>query len=416
MLKKVSFLNWKSFRGADLYIDPLTILIGTNASGKSNALDGLRFLNFASLGIDLSSIFTGDTKLSGIRGGIEWSALKPLNRFTIRALVEGEEERTDYLYSISIETVPIVQVSAESLSRIKKRVNSDKNPYQIYLFQSEYTTSEKPSITARLYNEKNGTPLGLRRSSSILSQLFSSSTTLRKEIALGVECVAKVLQNIFILDPIPSQMRGYTALTNQLLTDASNISGVLAALPEAHKLEIETTLSQYITKLPERDIRRIWAEPVGKFKTDAMLYCEEVWLPNDEPTTIDARGMSDGTLRFLAILTALLTRPEHSQIVIEEIDNGLHPSRSHLLLKMLKELGSKRNVDVLATTHNPALLDELMPDFMPFVVVVHRDRQTGESQLTLLEDFENLPKLMSMGSLGKLATKGLLEESLCVKS
>jgi hypothetical protein len=78
---------------------------------------------------------------------------------------------------------------------------------------------------------------------------------------------------------------------------------------------------------------------------------------------------------------------------------------------MLKELGSKRNVDVLATTHNPALLDELMPDFMPFVVVVHRDRQTGESQLNMLEDFENLPKLISMGSLGKLATKGLLEDA-----
>ena len=411
MLKQVNFFKWKSFKEAELYIDPLTVLIGTNASGKSNALDGLRFLNHAALGIDLASIFIGDTKLSGIRGGVEWSALKPFNRFTIETLVEGEEERTDYLYSISIETVPIVQLFAESLVRIKKRANSDKNPYKIRLFQTESVTSEKPSITARLYNEKNGTPLAMRRSSSLLSQLLSSSATLRKEIALGVESVAKVLQNIFILDPIPSQMRGYTALTNQLLTDASNISGVLAALPETHKLEIEQILAQYITELPERDIRRIWAEPVGKFKTDAMLYCEEVWLPNNEPTTIDARGMSDGTLRFLAILTALLTRPEHSQIVIEEIDNGLHPSRSHLLLKMLKELGSKRNVDVLATTHNPALLDELMPDFMPFVVVVHRDRQTGESQLTMLEDLENLPKLMSMGSLGKLATKGLLEDA-----
>jgi len=42
MLKKIILENWKSFRYAELPIDPLTILIGTNASGKSNALEGLK--------------------------------------------------------------------------------------------------------------------------------------------------------------------------------------------------------------------------------------------------------------------------------------------------------------------------------------------------------------------------------------
>lgn len=50
--------------------------------------------------------------------------------------------------------------------------------------------------------------------------------------------------------------------------------------------------------------------------------------------------MSDGTLRFIAILTALLTLPQWTQLVIDEIDNGLHPSRSDLLLRMLREIGS----------------------------------------------------------------------------
>jgi predicted ATPase len=122
--------------------------------------------------------------------------------------------------------------------------------------------------------------------------------------------------------------------------------------------------------------------------------------------------MSDGTLRFLAILTALLTRPEGSQIVIEEVDNGLHPSRSNLLLKMLRELGEKRKIDILVTTHNPALLDELGPRMIPFIVVAHRDPDTGESKLTLLEDLDNLPKLMAFGPLGKITSQGLIEESL----
>ena len=40
VLKSVTFQDWKSFREATLHVDELTILIGTNASGKSNALDG----------------------------------------------------------------------------------------------------------------------------------------------------------------------------------------------------------------------------------------------------------------------------------------------------------------------------------------------------------------------------------------
>jgi AAA15 family ATPase/GTPase len=67
--------------------------------------------------------------------------------------------------------------------------------------------------------------------------------------------------------------------------------------------------------------------------------------------------MSDGTLRFIAILIALMTRPEKSLLIVEEIDNGLHPSRSGLLIKVLRELGEKRKIDLLVTTHNPALLD-----------------------------------------------------------
>jgi predicted ATPase len=411
MLKQLILENWKSFRYAELDIESLTILIGTNASGKSNALDGLEFLNRIAHGKEIQAALRGDAKSSSIRGGAEWAALKPQTQFTLKALVGSKDERTDYLYSISIETSPRVQLLSESLDRIKKRPRTNRNPYQIHLFQTDMVNKDSPSIVARLYNEKNGTPKEMHRSTSILSQL-TGLTTLRKEIIEGIDTVSKVLENIFILDPIPSRMRDYSPLTDQLHSDASNIAGVLAALPEEHKIQIESTLSAYVTKLPERDIRRVWAEPVGKFGTDAMLYCEELWVPGQSPTIMDARGMSDGTLRFLAILTALLTRPEGSQIVIEEVDNGLHPSRSSLLLKMLMDIGDNRQIDILITTHNPALLNELDLEIVPSVVVAHRDAETGNSNLILLEDVKNLAKLMASGPLGKVASQGLIEKSL----
>lgn len=410
MLKQLILENWKSFRHAVLQIDPLTVLIGTNASGKSNALDGLEFLNRTARGKEIQASLLGDETLSSIRGGVEWAAFIPETQFTLRVLVQGEE-RTDYLYSITVETKPRVQLFAESLLRIKKRPKTDKNPYKISLFQADAPAPDSPSIVARLYNEKSGTRKEVRRSTSILSQLTRLSS-LRQEIIEGISIISQVLQKIFILDPIPSKMRSYSPFSDSLHSDASNIAGVLAALPLEQKTKVESTLSNYVTHLPERDIQKVWAEPVGKFNSDAMLYCEELWIAEQPSTLIDARGMSDGILRFLAILTALLTRTENSQMVIEEVDNGLHPSRSDLLIRILREIGEQRRIDILITTHNPALLDALGPEIIPFVVVAHRDYKTGESKLTLLEDIENLPKLMASGPLGKLTSQGSIEKSL----
>lgn len=143
-----------------------------------------------------------------------------------------------------------------------------------------------------------------------------------------------------------------------------------------------------------------------------MLYREEQWPGSNEKLIVDARGMSDGTLRFIGILTALLTRPKGSLIVIEEIDNGLHPSRAEILLDMLNEIGSERQIDILMTTHNPALLDELGPEMIPFIIVAHRSAENGASELTLLEDIQALPKLLASGSIGKLVTEGEIEETL----
>jgi hypothetical protein len=282
--------------------------------------------------------------------------------------------------------------------------------YELRLFWTNPIDLNNPGITARLYNEKKGTPKILNRSSSVLSQIVN--LPLRKEIAEGVERVAKSLRGIFVLDPIPAHMRDYKPFSEHLQPDASNIAGVIAALPEAQKSWIEQTLTNYVKHLPERDIRRIWAEPVGKFNSDAMLYSEEQWGEEVVVSTVDARGMSDGTLRFLAILTALLTRPEKSLLVVEEVDNGLHPSRSTLLLRMLREVGCQRKIDVLVTTHNPALLDALGAEMIPFIEVAHRDLRTGYSRLTLLEDIEQLPKLLASGPVGRLSSEGAIEKAL----
>ncbi len=411
MLKQIILENWKSFRYAELPIDSLTVLIGTNASGKSNVVEALEFLKRIAQGENIEAALAGDKTLPSIRGGVEWAARKPETIFALQALVQGEDDKIDYHYGIAVTTKPFINIWKESINGQRNNDDNSKKYFEDFLLEFRLNSNEKPNISLsytaskpRIFFTNN-----FNRRGSILKELRRSH--LPMGMGKDITSVFDALENIFILNSSPSQMRDYSRLSDTLESDASNIAGVLAALPDKQKAEVESTLSAYAKELPEGDIQKVWAEKVGRFDTDAMLYCEEIWKPG-HITEIDARSMSDGTLRFLAILTALLTRPEGSQIVIEEIDNGLHPSRASLLVKMLREIGEKRKIDILITTHNPALLDALGPEIVPFVVVAHRDSETGESKLTLLEDIDNLPKLMASGTLGKLATKGAIERSL----
>jgi predicted ATPase len=424
MLKKLILENWKSFRYAELPLDPLTVLIGTNASGKSNVVEALEFLQRIANGENIETALAGNKTLSSLRGGVELAARKGENEFSLKLLVGDEEE--DYLYNIILRKGEGVYLKQES-------IETDDFKNHTYVPESIFVINPVSQIYSSKPTLPNYQGSNLDRSKYLDNYLDILAIDnienkdkrqkmldeINEKRDFGENHLQKIIdnvilptiKNIHILNPIPLTMRNYSRVSENIESDGSNIAGVLAALPEEQKAKVESNLSYYIQDLPEGDIKKVWAEKVGRFGYDAMLYCQEEWKPG-EIIEIDARSMSDGTLRFLAILTALLTRPEGSQIVIEEIDNGLHPSRAALLVKILKEIGSKRNIDILLTTHNPALLDAFGPEIVPFVVVAHRDSETGESKLTLLEDIDNFPKLFASYSVGEMTSKGAIERSL----
>lgn len=401
MIKSVKLRNWKSYEESILYIDSLMIVIGANSSGKSNAVDALIFLSRIAGGAGIFQAIGGDVSLSALRGGMDWVCRKGTNSFTLEVVMEYEEN--DYEYVITVETG-----TARALVTEEKLNLCGRNQR---LFYTNLQDRELLSIPTYFYTGKPGKRqnFDLNRNTSILYQ--SKTLQLRnKETANIISELAKQLSGIFVLDPIPNHMRDYAALAEKLSSDGSNIAGVLAALNDEQREKVQKKLTSYLRKIPEKDIEDVWTERIGKFNTDAMLYCKEAWQENDE-CIVDARGMSDGTLRFLAIMTALLTNEANRLIVIEEVDNGLHPSRARILLNMLKELGNEKKADVLITTHNPALLDAAGTSMIPFITVAHRDDR-GQSHLKLLEDIRELPKMISTGNIGELVTNGKIESAL----
>lgn len=410
MIKSITLKNWKSFGEATLYVDPLTVVIGTNASGKSNFLDALVFLGELMRTTKVDAALNGGSGYGNpIRGGDKNIIRYGTDKAELEVVIVEENSVTSYRYKLIIGYGSGNQlIIAEE--ELYLTVGKD-NPEVLTFLRGPYDKkNDNADISLPANPEEDVSRIRTRANTSMLFAFMGAN--LPDGFLISVSNVVKNLYAIKVYDPIPQHMRHYAPISPLLLKDASNLAGYLVDQSAADQLRVEHELLAALRHLPENEIVKIWAEPIGRLATDAMLYCEERWPGSKKTVLVDANGLSDGTLRLVAILSALLTAERGSTLVIEEIDNGIHPSRAELLVKLLHKIGTERKVDIICTTHNPALLDAFGLSMLPFIAMVYRDPETGTSQVKNLDEIEHYERIITKGSLGDLITKGRFESVL----
>ena len=95
-------------------------------------------------------------------------------------------------------------------------------------------------------------------------------------------------------------------------------------------------------------------------------------------------------------------------IVIEEIDNGIHPARVYKLIDQLIQIAAEKMIDIVITTHNATLLNSYKKDELVGVSVVYRDKTRGTSKIKSFVDIDNFPSMLAAGGLGD----AMVDESL----
>lgn len=118
---------------------------------------------------------------------------------------------------------------------------------------------------------------------------------------------------------------------------------------------------------------------------------------------LPATELSEGTRLILAILTILHQEFPPSVILLEDIDRGLHPRLFEYVAPLMKDIAERNQVNILATTHNPYLVDCFQDDKEAVIIVEKKD---GASTLsTLAKRLEGLdydkvdPEDMPLGNL-----------------
>ena len=162
----------------------------------------------------------------------------------------------------------------------------------------------------------------------ILFQVSEDTEGNGREARALSRSVLHELRDFWFLDLSPTQMRipsppGQTALGDQ----GENLSSVLAAI--CADASWKQVLLEWVRKLTPMDV-------------DDLIFDQDaagqllLRLVEKDGRSVSALSASDGTLRFLAILAALLGPEPASFYFIEELENGVHPTRLGLLVDLIQ--------------------------------------------------------------------------------
>lgn len=322
-LTRVRLRNYRSIAACDVRLGPLTFLVGPNGSGKSNFLDALRLITDA-----LRT--TLDHALRD-RGGVH----------QVRRRSSGHPTH----FGIRLE----LQLPDGSPGHFSFEVGARSHGDYVVL-------REECLVSNAHYLVKEGQ---VTHSKGIAVAPPAAKDRLYLVNASGLpefRPLFDILLNMGFYNLNPDKIRALQSPDkgDLLARDGSNLSSVLERLEKIHegstKKRIEEYLSQIVPGLEGVDPKR-----VGHMET--LEFRQHVEGAKD-PWRFPAINMSDGTLRALGILAALLQArvEERVHLVgIEEPEVALHPAAAGILRDALRD--GSRHAQVLVTSHSPELLD-----------------------------------------------------------
>ena len=415
-ITKLTVENFKSFDKLEVELRPFNIVVGSNASGKSNFLDVFRFLR------DIQA--TTLESAIGIRGGGE--TLRNLNldeNQVLRICVETDDvrrrlvsvkedsvtgdriDRTTYEITIQFnETDPGFSVVTDRQVEqfVMLELDSSGGPDgskghmwrpplapQFPLGESWYSELRSLGHGRTLYTNEDGLaevsvefPEGNPSTEHDLQSLYGSSKILfggPKNVMLEeISDSAHSLRNIsaYDFDPRKAQLAVPPSGSRDLDADAENLSVILREIlrsPESKKRLINL-VSVLLPFVHDLDVEEFGFGQLMTTLTERF---------SDKGHRLPAFFASDGTVACLALVVALYFQ-ESAVTIFEEPDRHIHPHLASQVMQMMNEVTG--NTQIIVTTHNPELLRHAN---LEDILLVTRNSD-GHSQVTRPADSEVL--------------------------
>lgn len=418
MISELKIRNFKSLESVDLKLGHFNLLVGANASGKSNFLDALRFLQGVGNGFSIDGILNGkpaspiSLKWDRIRGGSRYVAFRSpddsqAEKIEFQVEFSGEElqaELGDELtYKLAFSTTNDNPISGnESLSCSGKILMNQDIKKSLVDRGLGRTTQE--SIDLSKLTTLACFILPYKR--AVFDPISKSMHYDSFQVASGVQAesinyVSTAMADMQFLDLIPAVLRDYSSKVASL---GEKGEGFAALIHEIESNGSKPALLEWLKELRPDEVSDLYALPGAD--NDFMVAVKE---GNKE---FRAPALSEGTLRFIALAAAFFQPSMPKVLVIEEIEKGLHPSRLRLLLELMRSQSKRTGTQVFATTHSPTLLAWLTEEDRKTTFVCTRDAESGATKMRSLAEIPRFEELIEEGSqIDELFAEGWLESA-----
>lgn len=399
-IKSLHIQNLLSF-GPDsppITLGPLNVLIGPNGSGKSNLIEVIGLLQST----------PGDLAVPIRVGGgiIEWLWKRPRHQTSYDRVHRAPSEKTARSMPTAIIEVLVNPVHVSGLIHYRLAFTGVNYQFDV---RDERVEAEKaprhPGDTSVYFGYVNGRPMlkinGSQRElprnqvnpqQSILSQ--------RKDPAQYPELtyLGQLFGGIKIyrdweFGPMSDARNPYGPEQSTEFLEENNINFglMLNRLNSDSEPGTKSELLKYL---------KLFYDGAEAVETPIRNALVDVRVIERGGVSISAVRLSDGTLRWLALLTILLHPSPPPLVCIEEPELGLHPDIIPPLAQLLRE--ASQRMQLIVTTHSDALVSE-MTDIPETVIVC--EKENGSTVLKRLER-KKLSAWLKTYSLGHLWRKG----------
>jgi predicted ATPase len=405
-LRRVRIRGFKSIAYCDVPLQPLTILVGRNAAGKSNFLDALAFLR--------DTVSMGVSEAVKRRGGWRSVATRrqslPFVAIEIEAsFVCGRSQRrirVDESGNISAAIAKAPNLEGHSFSaRYSLHITGDEHAAPVILVENLDITDNTAKQTGGFDLRRTHSPSlkpgmsGTEFSNDVLSWNGANAWTTASAEAiqsLSVQRSDSCFLEMLGFQPFLELSEGLRSLGlynfhpnairrlqpsnpgHFLDKEGANLASVIKTTNENEPESVQR-VRDYVSTIAD-EVEDFGVIRYGEYETVQFR------LKGSTPESFlkfDAASMSDGTLRILATLMAafqiVLPQGHPALIGIEEPEASLHPAAMRALVDALDE--ATQWTQVLVTTHSADLLSD--PDITPGQVLVVR-KWNGQTQITPL--------------------------------
>ncbi len=417
MINFLRLRHFKNFADETIKLGPLTIIVGTNASGKSNIRDAFRFVHGIARGYALAEIIGekyvegGTLQWKGVRGGLKEVVEHTFNEFTIetKATLHNETERSGWRgrpnWSATHKITVNVADSHSGPRVVKERFTTSwPSSFDSHPDDDPPAQEEPEYIFVRLprdkQNRKHGKRLRFLSTAPVLSQLAKRKDVINR-YRKPADAFMNSLQSMRFLDLSPDIMRVPSYPGQTVLGDrGENLSSVLQAI--CAESSLKSALLEWVRELTPIDVEDFdfSSDQIGRIL---------VSLVETSGNKTSAYSASDGTLRFLAIAAALMGPDSADFYFFEEIDNGIHPTRVALLLQLIEQHTRNGSVQVVATSHSPQLLAMLSETAREHAVLIYRQEHEAVGHIQRIMDIPTVREVLETQNLSRLHESGWFE-------